>query len=134
MRRMLAWGIALAGLAAGFVGVLVIMLSRLGNGLDLPGFVWAVTIGGAILAVYTAFLAYIGARTGLGMDLMAHHAFGTRGSFGLFTLPVTEVRLSAGAGFVVVLCGEIRTMPGLPRHPAAETIRLDSEGNIQGLF
>lgn len=51
-----------------------------------------------------------------------------------FTLPVTEVRLSAGAGFVVVLCGEIRTMPGLPRYPAAETIRLDGKGNIQGLF
>ena len=50
------------------------------------------------------------------------------------TLPVREVRLSAGAGFVVAICGEVMTMPGLPRVPAAETIRLDSEGRIEGLF
>jgi len=49
-------------------------------------------------------------------------------------LNVREVRLSAGAGFVVVICGEIMTMPGLPRVPAAETIRLDAEGNVVGLF
>jgi formate--tetrahydrofolate ligase len=49
-------------------------------------------------------------------------------------LPVREVRLSAGAGFVVAVCGEIMTMPGLPRHPAAEGIGLDAEGRIQGLF
>jgi formate--tetrahydrofolate ligase len=49
-------------------------------------------------------------------------------------LPVREVRLSAGAGFVVAICGEIMTMPGLPRVPAAETIRLDAEGRIEGLF
>jgi len=50
------------------------------------------------------------------------------------TLPVREVRLSAGAGFVVVICGEIMTMPGLPRVPASETIRLNDEGLIEGLF
>ena len=49
-------------------------------------------------------------------------------------LPVREVRLSAGAGFVVAICGEIMTMPGLPRHPAAESIGLDAEGRIEGLF
>ncbi|WP_017669472.1 formate--tetrahydrofolate ligase [Blastomonas sp. AAP53] len=49
-------------------------------------------------------------------------------------LPVREVRLSAGAGFVVAICGEIMTMPGLPRVPAAETIRLDADGQIEGLF
>ena len=49
-------------------------------------------------------------------------------------LPVREVRLSAGAGFVVAVCGEIRTMPGLPRHPAAEAIRLGPDGAIEGLF
>lgn len=49
-------------------------------------------------------------------------------------VPVREVRLSAGAGFVVVICGDIMTMPGLPRVPAAETIGLDEEGQIQGLF
>ncbi|MEM6422912.1 MAG: formate--tetrahydrofolate ligase, partial [Pseudomonadota bacterium] len=50
------------------------------------------------------------------------------------SLPVREVRLSAGAGFVVVICGEIMTMPGLPRGPAAEVIGLDAEGNVEGLF
>jgi formate--tetrahydrofolate ligase len=49
-------------------------------------------------------------------------------------LPVREVRLSAGAGFVVAICGEIMTMPGLPRRPAAEGIGLDAEGRIEGLF
>ena len=51
-----------------------------------------------------------------------------------FTIPVREVRISAGAGFVVAICGEIMTMPGLPRVPAAETIRLDDNGQIEGLF
>jgi formate--tetrahydrofolate ligase len=50
------------------------------------------------------------------------------------SVPVREVRLSAGAGFVVVICGEIMTMPGLPRVPSAETIRLNPEGQIEGLF
>ncbi len=50
------------------------------------------------------------------------------------SVPVREVRLSAGAGFVVVICGEIMTMPGLPRVPSAEAICLNVEGNIEGLF
>jgi formate--tetrahydrofolate ligase len=49
-------------------------------------------------------------------------------------VPIREVRLSAGAGFVVVICGEIMTMPGLPKVPAAETIGLDADGLVQGLF
>ena len=51
-----------------------------------------------------------------------------------FTLPVREVRLSAGAGFVVALCGDIMTMPGLPKVPAANSIRLDGDGQVEGLF
>jgi formate--tetrahydrofolate ligase len=51
-----------------------------------------------------------------------------------FTLPVREVRLSAGAGFIVAICGEIMTMPGLPRVPSAEVIGLNAEGRIEGLF
>jgi formate--tetrahydrofolate ligase len=49
-------------------------------------------------------------------------------------VPVREVRISAGAGFIVVVCGEIMTMPGLPRQPAAETICLNDSGEIEGLF
>jgi len=50
------------------------------------------------------------------------------------SVPVREVRLSAGAGFVVVICGEIMTMPGLPRVPASEQIMLNESGDIEGLF
>jgi formate--tetrahydrofolate ligase len=49
-------------------------------------------------------------------------------------IPVREVRLSAGAGFVVVICGEIMTMPGLPSKPAANSIKLNEEGLVEGLF
>jgi formate--tetrahydrofolate ligase len=50
------------------------------------------------------------------------------------SMSIREVRLSAGAGFVVVVCGAIMTMPGLPRSPAADKIHLDEEGLVQGLF
>ena len=50
------------------------------------------------------------------------------------TVPVREVRLSAGAGFIVAICGEIMTMPGLPKVPSAEVIRLNDDGNVEGLF
>ncbi|MGC9370513.1 MAG: formate--tetrahydrofolate ligase [Paracoccaceae bacterium] len=49
-------------------------------------------------------------------------------------VPIREVRLSAGAGFIVVICGEIMTMPGLPRQPSAEAIMLNDMGQIEGLF
>ena len=50
------------------------------------------------------------------------------------SVPVREVRLSAGAGFIVVICGEIMTMPGLPKVPSAEVIRLNDQGFVEGLF
>ena len=50
------------------------------------------------------------------------------------SIPVREVRLSAGAGFIVVICGEIMTMPGLPRVPSSEAIMLNEKGEIDGLF
>jgi formate--tetrahydrofolate ligase len=49
-------------------------------------------------------------------------------------IPVREVRLSAGAGFVVAICGEIMTMPGLPKVPSSEHIRFNAQGQIEGLF
>jgi formyltetrahydrofolate synthetase len=51
-----------------------------------------------------------------------------------FTLPIREVRASVGAGFIYPLCGDMRTMPGLPEHPAAEQVDIDENGNIVGLF
>jgi formate--tetrahydrofolate ligase len=50
------------------------------------------------------------------------------------TLPIREVRLSAGAEFIVVICGEIMTMPGLPKVPSAEVIGIGANGQIEGLF
>ncbi|MEZ5756385.1 MAG: formate--tetrahydrofolate ligase [Paracoccaceae bacterium] len=50
------------------------------------------------------------------------------------SVPVREVRLSAGAGFIVAICGEIMTMPGLPKVPSAEVIRLNDAGQVEGLF
>ena len=49
-------------------------------------------------------------------------------------LSIREVKLSSGAEFVVVICGAIMTMPGLPRVPAAESIKLNEKGEIEGLF
>ena len=49
-------------------------------------------------------------------------------------VPIREIRLAAGAEFVVVVCGAIMTMPGLPRKPAANDIRVDQTGRIEGLF
>ena len=57
-----------------------------------------------------------------------------RGAPNGHSVPVREVRLSAGAGFIVAICGEIMTMPGLPRTPAAETIMFNENGQIEGLF
>ena len=49
-------------------------------------------------------------------------------------LPIREIGLSSGAEFIVVICGEIMTMPGLPRVPAANSIKLNNKGEIEGLF
>ena len=51
-----------------------------------------------------------------------------------FTLPIREVRASVGAGFIYPLCGDMRTMPGLAGHPAAENVDIDENGNVVGLF
>jgi len=57
-----------------------------------------------------------------------------RGAPDNHSLPVREVRLAAGAGFVIAICGEIMTMPGLPSVPSAEAIHINDEGQIDGLF
>ena len=58
----------------------------------------------------------------------------TKGAPTDFNIPIREVRLSAGAEFVVVICGDIMTMPGLPKVPAANNIELATNGRIAGLF
>lgn len=51
-----------------------------------------------------------------------------------FTLPIRNVRLAAGAGFIYPLCGDVQTLPGLSTRPGYYDIGLDEDGNIQGLF
>jgi formate--tetrahydrofolate ligase len=51
-----------------------------------------------------------------------------------FDIPIREVRLASGAGFIVVICGSIMTMPGLPSKPASNNIFVNEKGQIQGLF
>jgi formate--tetrahydrofolate ligase len=67
-----------------------------------------------------------------------HYSFSTDpdllGAPSNHVVPVRDVRLSAGAEFVVVICGDIMTMPGLPKHPSAENIRVNADGEIEGLF
>ena len=66
--------------------------AKLGNGLDLSGFIWACIIGGVILSAYCGVLAYIGASTGLNMDLLCRRAFGTKGSYlSSFLLGFTQI-------------------------------------------
>jgi len=57
-----------------------------------------------------------------------------RGAPSHHTVPIREVRLAAGAEFVVVICGEVMTMPGLPRRPAAASMGVDEQGQVCGLF
>ncbi len=62
------------------------------------------------------------------------HDAALKGAPSGFTVPIREIRLSAGAGFITPLCGEMRTMPGLPSKPGGEKIDIDAEGNVVGLF
>ena len=62
------------------------------------------------------------------------HDANLKGAPNGFTVPIREIRLSAGAGFITPLCGEMRTMPGLPSKPGGEKIDIDADGNVVGLF
>lgn len=66
--------------------------------------------------------------------LSLSHDASLKGAPSGFTLPIREVRASVGAGFIYPICGDMRTMPALPAHPAAERIDIDENGNIVGLF
>ncbi|MEG1523394.1 MAG: cytosine permease [Clostridia bacterium] len=122
----------------GFMAMFAIMLgftffsasmsvgAKMGNGLDLSGFIWAVLIGGIILGAYTGGLAYIGCNTGLSLDLLAHHSFGTIGSYlpsalisftqigwfgvgaAMFAIPAAEL-LGISPWILVVIAGACMT-------------------------
>ena len=100
--------------------------AKLGNGLDLGGFVWAILIGGVILGAYTGVLGYIGSRTGMSLDLLAQRSFGRYGSFlpsalisftqigwfgvgvAMFAIPAAEV-LNISPVLLVVIAGVCMT-------------------------
>ena len=100
--------------------------AKLGNGLDLSGFVWAILIGGIILGAYTGVLGYIGSRTGMSLDLLAQRSFGSVGSFlpsalisftqigwfgvgiAMFAIPASEV-LHVSPVLLVILAGVCMT-------------------------
>ncbi len=100
--------------------------------------------GGVGISVLPAAKKQIAALTALGFDKVPICIAKTQYSFSDdptklgapegFTVTIKNVRVSAGAGFVVVLTGDIMTMPGLPKSPAAERIDVDSDGRITGLF
>lgn len=120
------WAVGFVMLGFTFFSASMSVGAKLGNGLDLGGFIAAIVIGGLILAVYTGFLAHIGARTGLSMDLMSHHAFGTHGSFlpsaligltqmgwfgvgvAMFALPSAEL-LGISPWLIVIVAGALMT-------------------------
>ena len=100
--------------------------AKLGNGLDLTGFLAAIVIGGLILMLYTSALAYVGAATGLSMDLLARYSFGTVGSYlpsamisltqigwfgvgvAMFAIPVSEL-LNISPWILVIIAGVVMT-------------------------
>lgn len=120
------WAVGFVMLGFTFFSASMSVGAKLGNGLDLRGFVLATTIGGALLAVYTGALAYIGAKSGLSMDLIAQRAFGVRGSYlpsalisltqmgwfgvgvAMFALPTAEL-LGVPAWLVVLVAGGLMT-------------------------
>lgn len=100
--------------------------AKLGNGLDLSGFTWAILLGGVILSIYTGVLAYIGSDTGLSLDLLAQRSFGTKGSYlpsalisftqlgwfgvgvAMFAIPASEL-LGISPMLLVVIAGACMT-------------------------
>ncbi|WP_226347098.1 cytosine permease [Agilicoccus flavus] len=120
------WSVGFVLLGFTFFSASMSVGAKLGTGLDLSGFLTAVLLGGLFLAVYTGALAYVGARTGLGMDLIARRAFGTTGSYlpsalisltqmgwfgvgvAMFAIPTSEI-IGTSPWIVVLLGGAAMT-------------------------
>ena len=86
------WNMFFVMLGFTFFSASMSVCAKLGNGLDLSGFIWACVIGGVILSAYCGVLAFIGASTGLNMDLLCRRAFGTKGSYlSSFLLGFTQI-------------------------------------------
>jgi len=122
------WAVGFVMLGFTFFSASMSVGAKLGNGLNYTQYVWAVIVGGAILAVYTGALGYIGAKTGLSFDLMSRRTFGRIGSFlpsalisftqmgwfgvgvAMFAIPTAET-LHINAWPVVIIAGGLMTAP-----------------------
>ncbi|WP_022869101.1 cytosine permease [Schaalia vaccimaxillae] len=120
------WSVGFVMLGFTFFSASMSVGAKLGNGLDLSGFISATVIGGFFLALYTGGLAYLGATTGMGVDLLSHKAFGRFGSilpsalvaltqmgwFGvgvaMFALPVSEL-MGISPWWIIIIAGSLMT-------------------------
>lgn len=120
------WAVGFVMLGFTFFSASMSVGAKLGNGLDLTGYLQAILIGGLILAVYTGALGYVGAKTGMGFDLLAQQSFGAIGSFlpsalisltqmgwfgvgvAMFAIPTAEL-LGIGPWPIVIIAGALMT-------------------------
>ena len=120
------WAVGFVMLGFTFFSASMSVGAKLGNGLDYSGFIYATLIGGFILACYTGALAYIGAKTGMGVDLLSQRAFGVKGSFlpsalisftqmgwfgvgvAMFAIPTAEL-IGIDPFWIVLLAGALMT-------------------------
>ncbi|MDO5629606.1 MAG: cytosine permease [Mobilicoccus sp.] len=120
------WSVGFVMLGFTFFSASMSVGAGLGNGLDFTGFVLATLLGGLFLGIYTGFLGYIGAKTGLGMDLIAQRAFGTTGSYlpsalisitqmgwfgvgvAMFAIPTSEL-LGISPWIIIIVAGALMT-------------------------
>ena len=123
----------------------VVQVCKEDEGISVCSGLYAAGHKSVMMMQYTGFLDSINAIRGVAVEghfpvcmAKTQYSFSTdpnkRGAPTGHIVPIRELRLSAGAEFIVVVTGEIMTMPGLPSVPAANSIRLDDEGQIQGLF
>lgn len=144
------WSVGFVMLGFTFFSASMSVGARLGNGLDLGGFILAAGIGGVILAAYTGALGWIGATTGMGLDLLARRAFGPIGSYlpsalialtqmgwfgvgvAMFALPTGE-KLGVGPWPIIIIAGTLMTASAYKGIRAIEIISFISVPLIAAL-
>lgn len=148
--RLSFWAVGFVMLGFTFFSASMSVGAKLGNGLDLNGFLLAVTIGGLILAIYTGLLAYMGAQTGMGLDLLAQRAFGRTGSYlpsalisftqmgwfgvgvAMFAIPTAE-QLGIGVWPIILVAGALMTASAYFGIKAIEAVSIVSVPLIAAL-
>lgn len=144
------WSVGFVMLGFTFFSASMSVGAQLGNGLDYGSYLWAVVIGGLILAVYTGALGFMGAKTGLSFDLLAQRAFGSKGSYvpsflisftqmgwfgvgvAMFALPTAEL-LGINPWIIVILAGAAMTASAYFGIKAIEVVSFVSVPLIAGL-